>query len=48
MTFPSAYPSKLHTTNSIDGLNHDIKRRTDVVGIFAMKQPSAARPTHPA
>ena len=34
MTFPAAHRTKLHTTNPIDRLNHEIKRRTEVVGIF--------------
>jgi putative transposase len=34
MAFPRQHRTKLHSTNPIERLNGEIKRRTDVVGIF--------------
>ena len=34
MTFPKEHRAKLHSANPIERLNGEIKRRTEVVGIF--------------
>ena len=34
MTFPKVHRAKLHNTNPIERLNREIKRRTEVDGIF--------------
>ena len=34
MGFPKAHTKQIHTTNPLERLNAEIKRRTDVVGIF--------------
>lgn len=39
MSFPKEHRTKLHSTNPIERLNGEIKRRTDVVGARGM--PSA-------
>jgi transposase-like protein len=42
MTFPKEHRAKIHSTNPIERLNGEIKRRTEVVGIFP-DEPSITR-----
>jgi transposase-like protein len=41
-SFPGAHRTKLHSTNRIEDLNGEIKRRTAVVGIFPTTPRSRA------
>ena len=34
LSFPKAHRTQIHSTNPLERLNAEIKRRTDVVGIF--------------
>ena len=34
MSFPKAHRQQIHSTNPLERLNAEVKRRTDVVGIF--------------
>jgi putative transposase len=43
MTFPAQHRTKLHSTNPLERLNKEVKRRADVVGIFP-NEASIVRP----
>ena len=48
MAFPREHRAKIHSTNPLERLNGEIKRRTDVVGIFPQQsshhQPGRGHP----
>jgi putative transposase len=48
MAFPKEHRAKLHSTNPIERLNGEIKRRTDVVGVRAMALTPQRRGHRPA
>jgi len=48
MSFPKEHRAKLHSTNPIERLNGEIKRRTDVVGVRAMALTPERRCHHSA
>ncbi|NOW46965.1 transposase-like protein [Novosphingobium sp. SG751A] len=41
MAFPKEHRAKLHSTNPIERLNGEIKRRTEVVGVSVLAMPPA-------
>ena len=48
MAFPSQHRAKLHSTNPLERLNKEVKRRADVAGARAMALGSPTRTASPA
>ena len=46
MTFPKIHWSQIHSTNPIERLNREVKRRTNVVQTFPTRPPSFASSAH--
>ena len=46
MAFPSQHRMKLHSTNPIERINREVKRRADMVGMFP-NEASITRPDPP-
>lgn len=47
MAFPHQHLTKLHSTNPIERLNKEVKRRADVVGFGRSLEPVAFMPSLP-
>lgn len=45
MTFPKEHRAKIHSTDPLERLNGEIKRRTEVVGTFFLQRHLISRRT---